>query len=524
MSTHDHAHELWHQLPDGVAERLEQESRLNAPMRDAILEKVVGALDPPPQQIIDLGSGTGADVVALAMRFPTARVHALDVSEKLLDHVVFAAAEAGVAERVEPHLVDLNHDWTAATPGGADLAWASLSFHHLSDPAATLRRVLASLKHGGVFVLTELTGEERHTPDWSSLLNEVGFVSVARHDHESATISELSTVVDRAVWVAVRPESEASGDMDADVAVLGGGSAGLAAAIALARSRRSVVVIDGGKPRNAPAAGAHNVLGNEGISPFELLERGRAEAESYGVRIVPAQVTRVTGEIDDFAVYLEREERSIRARRLILATGLVDDLPSIPGVTEGWGRTVLHCPFCHGWEVRDKRIGIITRDELAMHQVMLFGQLSDEVTVFLNGAPEPSEEQWQQLAALHVSVVRPRVERLLMDGTQVRSVEIEGGDTIDLDAVAVAPRFNARTELYVSLGGAAEETPIGVQIPTDPRGMTEIPGVWAAGNVSQPMAMVAAAAASGVTIGAAVHGDLALAELNEAVAAQTFAK
>src|SRR5690606_28660626 len=155
--------------------------------------------------------------------------------------------------------------------------------------------------------------------------------------------------------------------------------------------------------------------------------------------------------------------------------------------------------------------------ELAMHQVMLFSQLSDRVTVFLNDAPEPSDEQWEQLAAMNVSVVRPRVERLVVEGTQVRAIEIDGGDTVDTDAVVVAPRFNARTELFELLGGVAEQTPVGVQIPADPRGMTPVPGVWVAGNAGQPMAMVMASAASGVMTGAAVHGDLTLADLSESV-------
>jgi thioredoxin reductase/predicted O-methyltransferase YrrM len=526
MSTHDHhpAHEPWHDLPDGFADKLDFESKLNTPVRDAVLDQAALALGAPPRQIVDFGSGTGADAVALAERFPTARVHALDVSTELLDRVASAAAEAGIADRIERHLVDLNTDWTSTVPRDVDLAWASLSLHHLSDLTATLRRMLRSLKPGGVFVLTELTGEDRLAPDWSTLLAEAGFASVERHDDENLTDADLSAIPGRAVWVAVRPESQAFEGFEADVAVLGGGFAGLAAAIALARSRRSVVVIDAGKPRNAPAAGAHNVLGHEGISPLELLDRGRAEAEAYGVRIISGQVTGVTGQIDDFTVQVGGESHRIHARRIILATGLVDDLPRIPGVEEGWGSTVLHCPFCHGWEVRDQRIGVLTRDELAMHQVMLFSQLSDQVTVFLNDAPEPSAEQWEQLGALKVSVVRPKIERLLMDGTQVRAVEVEGGDSFEIDAVAVVPKFNARTELYESLGGAAEETPFGVQIPADPRGLTEVPGVWAAGNASQPMAMVTGSAASGLSTGAAVHGDLSLADLNEAVRVRTAVK
>lgn len=311
---------------------------------------------------------------------------------------------------------------------------------------------------------------------------------------------------------ANRPET-----IEADVAVLGGGSAGLAAAIALGRSRRKVVVIDAGQPRNAPAEGAHNVLGNEGISPQELLVRGRAEAESYGVRIVQARVTAISGTNDDFTVEVAGDARGVRARRIIFATGLVDDLPDVPGVQAGWGHSVLHCAFCHGWEVRDQRIAVLSREEVAVHQAMLFSHLSDQVTVFLHDAPDPTDEQWEQLCALNVTVVRPRVQRLILDGPQVRGIEIDGGKVFEADAVVVTPRFNARTELYESLGGTAETIPFGRQIPADPRGMTEVPGVFAAGNASQPMAMVVASAAAGVTTGTAVHGDLAFSDLRRAV-------
>ncbi len=303
-----------------------------------------------------------------------------------------------------------------------------------------------------------------------------------------------------------------------DVVVIGGGAAGLAAAIALGRSRRRVVVVDASEPRNAPAEEAHNVLGQEGVSPRELLARGRAEAKSYGVSIVDGFVTAASGGVDDFTVEMDGGASSVRARRVILATGLVDELPDVPGVAEAWGRTVLHCPFCHGWEVRDQRIAVLGRTENALHQVILFRQLSDDVTLFLHEAPEPTDEQWEQLAALGVQVVVPRVERLVVDGTQVRAVEVEGGRSFPIDAVVVAPRFVARTELFETLGGEATPTPFGAQITADPRGVTALPGVWATGNASDAMAMVVASAASGVMVGAAVHGDLALADLARAVA------
>lgn len=302
-----------------------------------------------------------------------------------------------------------------------------------------------------------------------------------------------------------------------DVAVIGGGAAGLAAAVALGRSRRNVVVIDDGHPRNAPADAAHNVLGNEGISPLELLEKGRAEAKSYGVNFSQGRVSQIEGAIDDFTLSIDGDEQQVKARRIIIATGLVDELPDVPGVKEGWGATVLHCPFCHGWEVQDQKIAVLASTEMFAHQALLFRELSDNVTVFLNDKAEPAAEVLEQLDALEVPLVRGAVEKLVMDGNQVRAVQLESGESFDAEAVVVAPRFNSRTELLESLGGVAEETPFGRQIPTDPQGRTPVAGVWAAGNAAQAMAMVVSSAASGVSTGAAVHGDLAFADLNQKV-------
>lgn len=191
----------WRTLPEGMADYLDLEARLAAPIRKIALDRVALALDAVPSQILDLGSGTGADAVELARRFPSARAHALDVSAELLDRTASAAAEAGVSQRVEGHLLDLNHDWTADIPAGVDVAWAALSLHHVADPTEVLRRVFATLRPGGVFVLIELTGRARFEPehlgikhagledrivhalsqssharaDWSDLLTKAGF-------------------------------------------------------------------------------------------------------------------------------------------------------------------------------------------------------------------------------------------------------------------------------------------------------------------------------------------------------------
>src|SRR5689334_13038452 len=138
-----------------------------------------------------------------------------------------------------------------------------------------------------------------------------------------------------------------------DVAVVGGGAAGLNGALMLARSRRSVAVIDAGEPRNAPAEGVHGLLGREGMPPAELLALGREEVRSYGGHVVTSRVTGAARKDDGFVLALD-DGREVRARRLLVTTGLVDELPDVPGLRELWGSDVIHCPYCHGWEVRDK--------------------------------------------------------------------------------------------------------------------------------------------------------------------------
>jgi len=164
-----------------------------------------------------------------------------------------------------------------------------------------------------------------------------------------------------------------------DVVVIGGGPAGLSGAVALARSRRSVLVLDAGDPRNAPAGQVHNFLTRDGTPPTEIHALGQAEVHHYGGRLEHARVTALRRVEDRFGV--EIGDRMITARRVLVATGLHDELPDIPGLPERWGADVLHCPYCHGWEVRDRRIGVLATGPMAVHQALLFRQLSPHVTV-----------------------------------------------------------------------------------------------------------------------------------------------
>ncbi|MGE0297527.1 MAG: NAD(P)/FAD-dependent oxidoreductase, partial [Pseudonocardia sp.] len=292
-----------------------------------------------------------------------------------------------------------------------------------------------------------------------------------------------------------------------DVLVVGGGAAGLNGALMLARSRRSVLVVDAGVPRNAPAEGVHGLLGREGTPPAELLRRGREEVRGYGGRIREGTVTAATRAGDGFTVTLA-DSTTVRARRLLVAGGLVDELPDVPGLRERWGRDVLHCPYCHGWEVRDRAIGVLATGPLAMHQALLFRQLSKDVVYLAHDRP-PTDEEAEELAARDIEVIHGEVAEVLVEADRLTGVRLRDGRAVHRDALAVASRTRVRTEFLAGLGLDAVEHPsgIGTHLPVDPAGRTAVPGVWAAGNVTDPVAQVGAAAAAGGAAGAPINAD-----------------
>jgi thioredoxin reductase len=306
-----------------------------------------------------------------------------------------------------------------------------------------------------------------------------------------------------------------------DVAVVGGGAAGLSGALMLARARRSVVVIDAGTPRNAPAEGVHGLLAREGMRPAELLERGRAEVRGYGGRVVAGEVVAVTGDpAGGFEVALA-DGPVLRARRVLVAAGLVDELPPVPGLRDRWGRDVVHCPYCHGWEVRDRAIGVLATGPMSVHQALLFRQWSSEVTFFSHTASPPTGEEAERLAARGVAVVAGEVASLEVVEDRLVGVRLADGTLVEREVIAVATRMVARTGFLAPLGLHPAEHPRGVgeHIPGDPTGLTEVPGVWVAGNVSDLTAQVGGAAAAGALAGAAINADLVGEDTRQAVAA-----
>ncbi len=297
-----------------------------------------------------------------------------------------------------------------------------------------------------------------------------------------------------------------------DVAVVGGSAAGLAAALQLGRQRRSVIVVDSGEARNAPAAHMHSYLGHEGLAPSGLTAIGREEVRSYGGEVLDGRVSSVTRTQDDrFLVELVGGHRLV-ARRVLAATGMVDELPDIDGLASHWGRDVIHCPFCHGFEVRDRRIVQIVTHPLALHVARLFRQLTSRLTVVLHGPADVDRSELEALRAAGVDIVDGPVLRIVTgaDG-HVAAVELVGHDPIDADAVVVAPRFRVRADPFEPLGLRLAPHPSGLGdvVETDATGATAVSGLYAAGNVTDPSQQVLQAAADGSRVGAMISFSLA---------------
>jgi len=314
-------------------------------------------------------------------------------------------------------------------------------------------------------------------------------------------------------------------DETVDVAVIGGGAAGLNGALMLARSRRSVVVIDGGAPRNAPAAGVHGLLGREGVPPAELLRTGRAEVRGYGGLVVAGEVISAvpaTPSADGdlrFAVTLA-DGRTLRARRLLVATGLRDALPEVPGLAEHWGHEVVHCPYCHGWEVRDEPIGVLAVGPASVHHALLFRQLTDDLVYFTNGT-ELGRDARARFAARGIQVVDTPVEAVesAADGG-IAGVRLNDGRLFARRVLAVATGMQARTEGLGGLRLPTQDLPDGTgrSFASGMAGLTEVPGVWVAGNATDPFAQVGASAAAGALAGAHINAHLATADTDAALA------
>ncbi|MEV6181999.1 NAD(P)/FAD-dependent oxidoreductase [Streptomyces sp. NPDC052015] len=316
-----------------------------------------------------------------------------------------------------------------------------------------------------------------------------------------------------------------------EVIVIGGGAAGLSAALVLGRARRRTLVVDAGEPRNAPAAHMQGYLSRDGMPPAEFLAAGRQEIARYGVELVRDRAVDAT-KGEDFAVRLAGGTpsgggRTVHARQLVVATGLKDELPPVEGLAERFGRDVLHCPYCHGWEVRDQAFGVLATSPLSVHQALMVTQWSKDVTLFLHTVTERelSDEDRRRLAAAGVTVVPGEVAGLVVEDDRLTGVRLAGdtpsgeGAVHDREVLFVAPRAVPRNGLLERLGAEMTETPFGTYPVVDGRGLTSVPGLWAAGNASGFAEQVVNAASRGYRAGAAINGELLMADIDRAAAA-----
>jgi thioredoxin reductase len=283
--------------------------------------------------------------------------------------------------------------------------------------------------------------------------------------------------------------------------VIGGGAAGMSAALVLGRARRRALVVDAGEPRNAPAAHMHGFISRDGTPSAELLSAARSEARHYGVEIVD---DRVIEAVPGFMLRLA-SGGDVAARRLLLATGAVDVLPAIPGARERWGRDFLHCPYCHGWEVRDEPIGVLGTDPGSVDHAQVLRQWSDDV-IFFAHTQEVARPDRAALQARGIEIVEGLVAQFSVIDDRLSAVELEDGRTFSRAAVFMRPTLRAPGGgLPESLGCEVDDDGL---VRVDASGATTVAGVWAAGNAANPRAQVITAAGEGSAAAIAINADL----------------
>ena len=293
-----------------------------------------------------------------------------------------------------------------------------------------------------------------------------------------------------------------------DVIVIGGSFGGQSAAMQLARARQRVLLIDAGEPRNRFADAAHGFLGQDGRTPHAIMREATCQLLAYPTaEVLPATARAAAREDEHFVVTLGTGAER-RARRLVLATGVTDILPDIPGLAERWGATVLHCPYCHGYEVRDRHIGIIANHPMSAHQAVLIPD-SGPAIYFTQGTHEPGDDEVLLLRQRNVAIERTPVVDLIGDAPDLRGVRLADGRTVSVGAIFTAPKTRPTSPIAAMLGCAMQDGPSGPFVAVDSWGLTSVPGVYVAGDAASPMHNATIASASGVLAGIAAHQSLA---------------
>lgn len=292
-----------------------------------------------------------------------------------------------------------------------------------------------------------------------------------------------------------------------DAVIIGGSFAGLSAALQIARTGRPVLVVDAGRPRNRFADASHGFFTQDGSSPLAMIATARAQLQRYpNARTLNGEVTAIHGDDGDFAVATAGGD-AFAARKLVLAYGVSDTLPDVPGLAERWGATVLHCPYCHGFEFSGRRLGVLQSSPMAAHQALLVSDWGP-TTLFQNGGPAPDAETAVKLAARGITLEPAPVRALGGDDGGLSALELDDGRSVPIDALYVGPTARHNSNLAATLGCALDETPLGPIIRTDERKRTTVAGVYAAGDIARAPHNATWASADGVAAGVFLHQSL----------------
>jgi thioredoxin reductase len=289
-------------------------------------------------------------------------------------------------------------------------------------------------------------------------------------------------------------------DRAVDVVVVGGGPAGLQAALVLGRARRTVVLIDGGNPRNRDAVAVHNLCGQEGVEPGHLMARGRQDASRYGVEIVPGEVVESVQEGARRVVRTASGDLLL-ARALVLASGIVEDLPAVDGLATLWGRDVVSCPYCHGWEARDKAVAVLGTGPRAWRQVLLMRRYTEDLVVLGDGPAGLDDHQLEYVRRAGIEVREQPVARVRAADGHLAGIEFADGTLLARDVLFVATTRRQPSGLAAAMGCAIG----GPGITTDPEGRTSIPGVWAAGSATDPTLTIAGSLGHATRVAIAIN-------------------
>ena len=295
--------------------------------------------------------------------------------------------------------------------------------------------------------------------------------------------------------------------MQYDAIVIGGSYAGLSAAIHIARARRSVCVIDAGSPRNRFADASHGFFGQDGNAPHAMISGALEQLQRYpSVRSVAGEAIGATPVPGGFEVKLAAGE-ALTATKLVLAFGISDILPKVPGLAERWGKSVLHCPYCHGFEYGGQRLGVLQTMPMSAHQALLIADWGP-TTLYLNGGDMPDTEVQAKLARRAVAIEPAQIVGLRGEGTALSSLVLDDGREMSVDALYLAPHSRLNSPVAEQLGCALDDGPFGPMIRTDAAKLTTVPGVYAAGDAARAPHNASWAAADGVTAGVSLHQSL----------------